>query len=60
MTVTITPRGRPQRRDILGGITRVFSDGTYLWLVCPPYPSLCLPLSTVAAIALDEDAGAIE
>jgi hypothetical protein len=60
MTVTLTPRRWLQRRDSYSGITRVVSDGQVLALHCAAHATVFVALSTVAAIALDEDGGALE
>lgn len=60
MTVTLTPRGQLQRRDTYSGIAHVVSDGRVLALQSAGHPPVLLTLSTVAAIALDEDGGPFE
>lgn len=60
MTVTITPRAYLQRRDTYTGVTRVVSNGVWLVLQCTANPAILIDQSTVAAITLDEEGGAIE
>lgn len=63
MNVRLTPRDAPRRTDLYGGIVRVYSDGTTLWLAKstaegrPRWMVTSVPLVAVAELALDEDGG---
>jgi len=58
MNVRITPRDKPQKTLLYGGVRLIYSTGEKLELWQMPGVT-ALPLSTVAEIALDDDPGDI-
>jgi len=66
MNIRITPRDAPQRTEIYSGVQMVRSDGDNLIMLLDISRArthrheIAVPLSGVAVIALDDDAGSIE
>jgi hypothetical protein len=66
MNVRITPRDAPHRTEIYSGVQMVQSDGEILVMLVDISRArthrheIAIPLSVVAAIALDDDPGSIE